>query len=266
MELMTERVRYELAQGVARITLCDVSRGNSLNRVLLTELQQALIWASNDTDCRVITLWAEGSTFCKGMDFEEAFGNDARPDPAFCRQLLDMLFTIREASQPVIACVETEVVGGGVGLVAACDFVLAIDSATFMLPEVVVGMIPALITPFLLERISPARVRYLSLSTRKLSASEAQQWGLVDETTPDEIRALLNHQLRRLLRSSPQALARIKWFNDELSHNQLRRRTELALKELVSWLKEESVVEGISSFAEGFSPPWFQKYRESDKP
>lgn len=261
MELMTGTVRYEIISGVARITLSSPNSGNALTVSLLEHLIQSLKQAEVDDSCRVIVLQAEGDDFCKGLNLEATFTKGDRLDLAICKKFLNCLTLICNSSKPVIAFVEGYVTGGGVGLVAACDLVLASEHTVFMLPEVLVGMIPCLIVPFLLRRMTLGRVKYMTLSTQGIPASEAQVFGLVDELATDGMAYTLNRQLQRLFRSSPHALAESKRYFDRLQAEELNQQLEIALDQLTSWLEQPDVVGGIRAFAEGFSPPWFQKYR-----
>ncbi len=261
MELTSKAVEYQLDSGVAWIKLASPRSGNALNAALISQLSRAIQDAINDESCRVITISAIGPDFCKGLDLEEAVAKGGLPDEEFFKMLVDCLTLIYSSSRPVIACVEGNVTGGGVGLVAACDIVLASNNAVFMLSEVIVGMIPALKTPFVLRRLTPARLRSLTLSSRGIAAKEAQIFGLVDEVATEGMSQTLNRQLQRLFCSSPHAIAQSKQYFEQLHSQDLDRQTEIALNQLMSWLKQPEVIEGIQTFTEGFSPPWFQKYR-----
>ena len=301
---MSNVVRLERDSGVARITLARPLSGNALNLVLLEQLSHFIKEANCDDSCRVITISAEGTHFCQGIDLEEtlrralgdtrralgdtrralgdtrralgdtrqALGDTRRalgdtlpnggpPELAlFNHTFIDCLTLIARSSRPVIACVEGKVTGGGLGLVAACDLVLATSNASFMLSEVIVGLIPALIAPFLRRRLSSARVRYMTLSSRAINADEAWQFGLVDEVAKEGMMRALDRQLKRLFRSNPSALAESKRYFAELDGTTLERQVEIALKHATSWLSQPEVVEGMQSFVDGFSPPWWQKY------
>jgi enoyl-CoA hydratase/carnithine racemase len=126
-----------------------------------------------------------------------------------------------------------------------------------MLPEVILGMIPALITPFLLQRMPIGRIRYMALSSRSLTAEEAHWSGLVDEVAVPDLHVAIEKQLRRILRSSPDALAAAKAYLGQLQKGERIRQTDAAIATLVSWLERPGATEGIRAFANGFSPPWF---------
>jgi methylglutaconyl-CoA hydratase/polyketide biosynthesis enoyl-CoA hydratase PksH len=261
MELTSKAVEYQIDSGVAWIKLASPRSGNALNAALISQLSRAIQDAINDESCRVITISATGSDFCRGLDLEEAFAKGDLPDRELFKMFLDCLTLIHSSSRPVIACVEGNVTGGGVGLVAACDIVLASNNAVFMVSEVIVGMIPAMIAPFLLRRLTPARLRYMALSSRGIPAKEAQIFGLVDEVATEGMLQTLNRQLQRLFCCSPHAIAQSKQYFEQLHSVDLHQQTKIALNQQMSWLTQPEVTEGIRTFTEGFSPPWFQKYK-----
>lgn len=254
-------IQVSAREGVASITLSSPERGNALTPELVAALTQAIEEAERDTACRVIVLSAVGASFCQGADFNALFTPEGKPNPAYPELFLRCLLTVRKASRPVIACVDGRVTGGGVGLVAACDLVIAAPTATFVLPEVLVGMIPALITPFLLRRLQPAHVRALTLSARSIGALEAQRLGLVDEVGEEGLERAVKSQVERLFRASPAALQESKAYFERLQGDVMREQTDLAVQRLLGWLGRADVAEGIRSYAEGFSPPWFQKHK-----
>jgi enoyl-CoA hydratase/carnithine racemase len=255
-----ESVRYEIHSGVARIQLSAPDSGNALDRQMVEAITASVDRANSDETCRVIVISASGSDFCKGMDFE-AFLDGSSDIRARGEAYAQCLSSISNSAKPVIACVEGNVTGGGVGLAAACDMVLALDRTVFTLPEVLIGMIPAVITPFLMRRMSAARVKYLTLSSRPLDANEAKTFGLVDEVVSGDMDDVLNMQLRRLFCSSPAALSEAKGYFNRLHGDDLQREIRIALDQFESWVAQPQVREGVRTFAEGFAPPWFQKYK-----
>jgi methylglutaconyl-CoA hydratase/polyketide biosynthesis enoyl-CoA hydratase PksH len=250
-------LRLDFTPGVATLTLCSASAGNLLNVPLMVQMIELLRRAEADESCRAIVLRAEGPSFCSGLDFSDAFTGNL--DASRCQVYVDCLTMLCRSSRPVVAAVEGDVAGGGMGVVAACDIVLAAPEARFSLPEVVVGLIPALVTPFLLRRLSLARIRSLALSTRAIEATEANQLGLVDEVAADGMAVALPRQLRRLLRSSPRAIAAAKRYFDQVAAAPLDAQPRIAMDHLVRWLEEPDVREGTRAFADGFAPPWFQR-------
>ncbi|NEO84958.1 MAG: enoyl-CoA hydratase/isomerase family protein [Spirulina sp. SIO3F2] len=258
MELTTS-VRYQLNSGVAEVVLAAPETGNSFTPELVEQLRGAIAQANANADCRVIVLSAEGDDFCRGLDLAALVGDGDSFNEPLLDQIIDCLTAIYRSPKPVIACVDGSVTGGGLGLVAACDIVLATSNAVFMLSEVIVGMIPAMIAPFLLRRLSPAQLQYLTLSSCSIDATEAKDLGLVDNHCEDLAKAL-KAQLKRLFRSSPRAIAQSKMYFEQLSPNTLNDQLTIAKQTLVSWLQNSENLHGIQQFSEGLSPTWFARY------
>jgi len=257
---LTAPVQCEIEAAVAYVALSAPASGNALNVAMLEGLKRALAQATSDASCRAIVIAAEGDHFCRGLDLEAALSESGLPDEAFVKLSLECLSRIRSARLPVIACVQGAVTGGGLGLVAACDIVIAEPQAVFMLSEVIVGMMPALIAPFLLRRLTPARLSYLAQSSRGIRGVEAREFGLVDELAEEGASGALHRQLQRILRSSPEALAESKRYIDALTSRDLAFQIDAATAQLLAWLSRPDVGQGIRAFAEGGVPPWFQKH------
>ncbi len=252
-------VRCLVTDGIASLTLSSPVSGNALSAPLVERLSGLFRQVTSEPSCRVVVIRAEGPHFCRGLDIEATFADGRRPERRFLSDLYDCFAMFCAAKQPVIAAVDGEVTGGGVGLVAACDLVIATPRASFQLPEVVVGMIPALIAPYLLRRVTPGRLRYMALSSRRIGVAEAQAWGLVDELAEPTLEPSLDRQMKRLLRSSPRAIGESKGYFDELASFDIDRRRETAVDRLYSWLGNDDVVDSLRQFASGSSPPWFQR-------
>nr|AIR74915.1 enoyl-CoA hydratase/isomerase-like protein [Chondromyces crocatus] len=259
MTSVGERVRAVREGSVTRVTLTHPSTGNALDCAALEQLVGALRAAVSDAACRALVVSSVGPRFCSGADvFTQA--DDAPEREASMRAFVECMTLLCASSMPTIACVEGDALGGGVGLAAACDIVLASEEVTFTLSEVIFGMIPALITPFLLRRLTLGRLRYMMVSSRAIPAREAREAGLVDEVVPGgEMEATLARQLGRIGRSSPPAIATGKAYLDGFGPGGLEARTSAAMALQQEWLKRPEVMEGIQMFADGFSPPWFEK-------
>jgi enoyl-CoA hydratase/carnithine racemase len=258
---MSSAVRAQITDGVCFVTLAAPANGNAINFALIDGLERAIDAAEADPCCRAVVISAEGPSFCRGLDLEAFFVHGTLPGRAELRRLPACLARLRASSRPVVAMVEGEATGGGVGLVAACDLVLATSGARFMLSEPIVGLVPATIVPFLRLRIGPARLRSMTLSTRGIPAAEAHAYGLVDELADDPPERTLRTQLQRIFRSAPQALAESKRFYDRLTAADLEEQIETGLDEFTGWLARDEVAEGVKVFGEGFAPPWFARYK-----
>lgn len=170
----------ELSRAVRRITVPEAIGGASL-RAFGAELERA----AEDRDATVWILAGRPGTFCRGMDLG-ALSNGVGPaDDGGPSAFADCLVRLCEAPRATIALVDGEALGGGLGLAAACDLVLATPRSTFGLPEGLFGLLPAMVMPVLLERLSPQKARLLALAGTRRDAAWAREHGLVDEIVAD---------------------------------------------------------------------------------
>lgn len=259
--LTEKRVTCRVESAVAYVTLASVEDGNALNRRMLTDLRAAMLEA-RESACRAIVIQSAAEAFCAGLDLAEAADAAGAPAEDFVDLAAACLRDIAESPVPVIACVDGAAMGGGVGLAAACDIVLCSERGSFTLSEVLLGLIPALIAPFLLRRLTSKRLCYMMLSSRQLRGAEAREWGLVDELAGEAgLDSTLNANLRRLLCSAPHALAHCKRYVAELEPLQFAQQTAHGANRLKEMLADGGTREALRVFADGGAPPWFQKHR-----
>ena len=253
-------VRLETGEdGVALLTLSRGTEGNRLNRAAIDALVAAIEATEADRAVRVLVLRAEGKSFCLGLDLDAFLDPRARPDPDGLAKFQEAMLRLYRHRAPVIAVVEGRTEGGGLGLVAACDLVIAGEGARFMLPEVILGMIPCMILPFLSRRLTPGTLRALGLSSRTLDGAEGRAIGLVDEYAETDAPAALERHLKRLLRSAPNSLTEVKRLTERFAAGDLDRDIQESFTHLLDWLGRSEVTRGAHLFAQGFSPPWFAR-------
>nr|WP_235928026.1 enoyl-CoA hydratase-related protein [Goekera deserti] len=195
--------------GVATLTLDSPANRNALSRAMRARLRAAVTDALADDAVRVLVLDHTGRVFCSGMDLTEGSGGSAAEQgvnefPA----LLELLW---QAPKPVIAAVRGPARAGGVGLLAACDVVVAGASATFAFSEVRIGVVPAVISAVCLPRMLPNVAHRLMLTGEVFDAATATAGGLVDlAVADDEVSATVQAQVRALAAGAPTALAETK--------------------------------------------------------
>lgn len=260
---MEQLVRYESRANVAEIGLATRTLDNTLNPQAAAQFDACILRANEDPDCRVVVIASEGPKFCTGMDLISASHNDQSVAREGARAFASALLRICESPKPFIANVEGNVVAGGLGIIAACDIVIARRDVQMALTEAIVGMVPYLISPFLLRRLTPGLLASLALSTRHLTAEEALHRGLVDEVCDSDNRTALDRQLDRLHHCSPPALGKIKRVAHRAGNAALRMQVDTALGELEEWIEQPDLREELGNFANGFSPSWFRKYRHA---
>jgi methylglutaconyl-CoA hydratase/polyketide biosynthesis enoyl-CoA hydratase PksH len=250
-------LRQTIVDGVCTVTLANAGAGNTLSPMLLSSLADAVRDAGRTDGCRLLVLRAEGPAFCRGMDFASVVSGGEDEARNSARAFQACLDELTGSPLPIVACVEGEAVGGGVGLAAACDIVIASPGATFTLPEVLIGLMPALVAPVLLRRMSAGRLNYLALASRTLDAAEAADAGLVDAVAQDVGQEL--HALRkRLLRSSPAAISAFKRYLRALTGQPADADTQPA-EALLTLVREPGTLDGLRAFADGHAPHWFAK-------
>lgn len=200
-------------------------------------------------DARVVMIDSEGPEFCAGMDLAGALARSRAELEAGFRRYAECLARLQGGPAATIAVVAGSASGGGVGLAAACDLVVAAPGATFALPELRFGLVPAVILPALRGRLSLQRIRRLALTGDALTAAQAEAWGLVDVVADDPAAAAAG-LVRKLLRARPQAVATLKrWRDGAAVDGPAQTAGDLHDPELRTALT--ALVEG------GEAPPWF---------
>jgi enoyl-CoA hydratase/carnithine racemase len=257
-------LEYTVDSQVALITLTNRSAGNVLNRSSLESLQSAIDQAVADKQVRVIVLRAQGDPFCLGMDL--AMVQQVHQNEAETRKIIalyvSVLTSISVSPKPVVCILQGAVKAGGVGLVAACDIVLASEQASMELSEVLLGLIPANVAPFICGvRLSLQKLKYLILTAKKLTAFEAHRLNLVDEVYPvNQLAVGAKAIVKNMLRSSPNALTETKDFLRKINDEPQEQRLTRAQDKLLEMIKTPEVIQAIQAFNEGMTPGWFAKY------
>jgi methylglutaconyl-CoA hydratase len=247
-----EVLRVGVARGVATLTLDSPANRNALSRAMRGRLRAALADALADDAVRVVVLDHTGRVFCSGMDLAEAAGGGAQEQGV--REFPELLQLIWSSPKPVLAAVRGPARAGGVGLLAACDVVVAASSATFGFSEVRLGLVPAVISAVVLPRMVPHVAHRLMLTGEVFDAQAALAGGLVDLVVPDgEVSEVLAAQVTALAAGAPAALAETKRL--------LRARTaaldfDLLLELSARFFTSAEGQEGIAAFREKRPARW----------
>lgn len=200
-------VRTTARHGVATVLMDSQRNRNALSRQLLAELAAELDAAAADPGVRVVVLTGAGPAFCSGADLREQ-GDGLGPGPV---SVPDVLIRIFDHRCPVVALVNGAVRAGGIGLMAACDIVVAPGTATFAFSEVRIGVVPAIIAVPVLARMNPTAAHEYFLTGEPFGAAEAVRTGLVNRAAaPEELDAAVARYTAALVRGGPAALAAAK--------------------------------------------------------
>jgi enoyl-CoA hydratase/carnithine racemase len=241
--------RLRLERGDAEDVLLDPAG--------LAQLADALRDAEGVTECRVIVLEGTPGSFCKGMDLAFAVAHPAEAREgvhAFARGLL----ALRQSTRVVVAAIDAPVAGGGVGLAAAADIAIATTDSTFSLPELVLGLLPAVVLPVLFERMPPQKARAIALGGT-VDARSAVRLGLIDRRVdgPAELDAAVRAAIKHVLRCHPDAVAGLKRLSRDQEALDLRRALDLGAQRTAEILDDREALGHIGAFLGGESPPWW---------
>jgi methylglutaconyl-CoA hydratase len=241
-------LRIERDGAVLRITLARPERRNAFDAALIAELTAAF---ADVGDARAVVLAGDGPSFCAGADVDWQRASldltyDENVEDAF--RLYRMLETIDGCPAPVVARVHGFALGGGSGLVACADVAIAAEDATFGFSEVKLGIIPAVISPFVLPRIGPAARRYF-LTGERFDAQTALRIGLVHEVAAD-LDAAVAAVLKELLSAGPEAVRAAKRLTRERPDGGEAAQIAARLR------AGDEGQEGLRAFLEHRAPSW----------
>lgn len=218
--------------------------------------------AETSPECRVIVLEGQEGSFCQGMDLSYLV---AHPDEDVSLEAHDYarcLDRMRRLRQVVIAAVDGAANGGGVGLAAAADVVVATGRSSFGLPEVVLGLVPAIVLPVLLDRMSPQSARLLALSG-SVDAHRAATMGLVDHVVeePERLERKVRTVIKHALRCEPGAVSGLKALLGEIVHLSRTEGLERGADLTTRLIADSNTLAPIEGFLRGDPLPWFDRYR-----
>ncbi|WP_345771983.1 enoyl-CoA hydratase-related protein [Geodermatophilus sabuli] len=245
-------LQVRVSRGVATLTLDSPANRNALSRAVRAQLRTALAAALADDAVRVVVLDHTGRVFCSGMDLAEAAGGAAEDQGV--REVPELLETLFTAAKPVLAVVRGPARAGGVGVLAACDVVVAGAAATFAFSEVRLGIVPAVISAVVLPRMLPHLAHRLMLTGEVFDAATAAAAGLVDVAVPDEqVDAAVAAQVTALAAGAPAALAATKRL---LRAGGLRGSFDELQELSARFFASEEGQEGIAAFREKRPARW----------
>jgi polyketide biosynthesis enoyl-CoA hydratase PksH len=246
-----DRLRVRFDEQICFIQLHRPEADNAIDRRLIDECHEVLRHCEHAAS--VVVLEGLPEVFCSGADFQEiaACPEGEAQDPG---ALYGLWRRLARGPYVSVAHVRGRVNAGGVGFVAACDIVLSDEKATFGLSELLFGLMPACVMPFLIRRTGLARANYLALSTRPVTARQAEAWGLVDVCDAGSDGILRSHLLR-LRRLDKRAIARCKQYAAEVDDG-LERSEQAALRANREVFSDPGNLAKISRFATTGRFPW----------
>jgi len=246
---------------VAYITLNRPNVRNAINEIMIDELKRALKLLAMNDKVKLIVLKASGGTFCSGADVHwmQNMVNFTHADNIQdARALSQLLMQWHQLKKPTVAMVQGAVFGGGIGLLACCTVVVAADNATFCFPEVKIGIIPAVVAPFMVNAIGLRQTKAYFLSGRSFDAQRALTLGLCHEVVPlaqlqERVQAWIDH----LLSGGPKAQFEINQLLSQLQTLPITLELSERTAEKIAAIRvSEEGQEGLKAFLAKRKPNW----------
>jgi enoyl-CoA hydratase len=264
---MDTLVEYSVRGRAARLTLNSPHNRNALSTALVTQLHQGLRDAVADPRVRLVVLGHRGGTFCAGADLSEASAADpatAAADRA--REMTTLLRAIVECPLPVIGVIDGHVRAGGMGLVGACDIVIAGPNSTFALTEARIGVAPAIISLTLLPKLTARAASRYYLTGETFTAVQAAEVGLVTiaASDDDELAATLASSIEALGMGSPQGLAASKALTTASILAGFDRDADRLTLDSARLFVSEEAREGMVAFLQKRAPKWAEPTDEAN--
>ena len=252
-------VRYETADGVARITIDRPDRRNAINPDVVRGIADALERAEQEDGVTVAVLTGSGEkAFCAGGDLGGMAGADGKVGEHFLRAEVGDLFTkMRESALPIVARVNGHALAGGFGLMLACDLVIAADDAQIGMPEVNIGLWPFMISAVIQRDLPRKLALEMMLTGKRVPAAEGERWGFINRVVPrSELDVAVDEMTSELRSKSPLILG--------LGKRSFYRAEDMDLESALGYLSgmltvclsSEDTIEGVTAFIEKRAPEW----------
>jgi methylglutaconyl-CoA hydratase len=254
--------RIELVRDgpVARVWLARPEVRNAFDGRMVSELRKALFELADDDAVRVIVLGGRGPAFCAGADLAwmtAMAGFTLEENRREAQAMADLFLTVYESPKPVVARVHGAALGGGSGLVAACDVPVAAEGTRFGFTEARLGIIPAVISPFVLRKIGESAARELFLTGERFDAAKAREIGLVRAVVPEaELDAAVQGRVDELLQAGPEAIDAAKDLIREVAFRRVEDVQRYTIERIADLRVSEEGQEGMKAFLEKRKPRW----------
>ena len=258
---MTTDIRIDVYSHVATVTLSRPEVRNAFNDAVIAKLSEAFVHLGERADVRAIVLAAEGPAFCAGADLNwmrrmaDYTREENLQDAA---QLAFMLRTIYECPKPTVARVQGDVYAGGMGLVAACDMAVSVDTAHYCLSEVKLGLIPATISPYVIRAMGARAAHRWFLTAERFAAAEALRIGFVHEVVAaEQLDDKVGEIVQALTRAGPGAVRECKKLVQDVAGRDITRLLiERTVEAIADIRASDEGKEGVQSFLQKRKPAW----------
>ena len=256
-----ETILYEIDEPIARITLNRPEIHNAFNDTMLTELIDVFQEIQDRKgQIRVVILTGNGKSFCAGADLhwmKKMINYSYEENIEDSNRVSECMYRLYTLPQPTIARVNGAAIGGGMGLVSACDIVIAQENAAFSLSEVKLGLVPACISPYVIKRAGEAKCREFFLSGERIDAQKALSAGLVNVVVPyEELDTAVDDWKDRFLKNGPEAMAVCKELLENVPGMRLDEAKSYTADGIAKLRISKEGQEGMNAFLEKRKPFW----------
>ena len=258
---MPSALSLHIHNAVARITLTQPEVRNAFSDEVIAEITAAFLDVGARADVRCVVLAAEGPAFCAGANLHwmrRMADYTHEENIADAGKLAEMLRVIYACPQPTIARVQGDVYAGGMGLVAACDMAVAVDTAGFCLSEVKLGLIPATISPYVIRAMGARAAHRYFLTAERFGAAEALRIGFVHEVVAaDQLDAKVDDIVKALVSASPNAVRACKRLVLDVADREINAQLIADTVEGIADIRASSEgKEGVQAFLQKRKPAW----------
>jgi len=262
----TQTLELACSEGVVTITLARPEVRNAMSAAMVHELVGVFDAVRERRDVRAIVLQGSGGHFCAGGDIKDIsaarsapFASDD-PDPiaVMNRRFGAALSTFNAAPQAVIAVCEGAVMGGGFGLACVADVTIAVEGAKFRLPETSLGITPAQIAPFIVQRVGLTHARRLAVTGARLDARDAVSLGIAHRYAADsqEAKLIVTQVIEEVRKCEPHAVAMTKELMLKVGALNLESVLDEAARDFGNAARSDAAVEGMTAFMQRRAPSW----------
>jgi methylglutaconyl-CoA hydratase len=257
-------LKLDIHKNVAFVLLNRPDVHNAFNDELVKQVTDTFSELSRRDEVRAIVLAGNGKSFCAGADLnwmKRMVQYSYEENLADARAIGRMFFAIATCPKPVIARVHGAALGGGAGLVAACDIGIAVESVQFGFTEVKLGIIPAIISPFVIAKIGPGRAREFFITGERFLAPIAMNIGLIQHVVSHELAldALVDSKISQIMTSAPGAVAAAKEMVFGMAAHTLENSLVYAAEMIARARAGQEGQAGMRAFLERQKPPWIDK-------
>lgn len=256
-----DQVIVEKEQAVTTVWLNREEVRNAFNEEVIQQLIKVLETIGQDDTTRLVVLRGKGPSFCAGADLnwmKKAINYSLNDNLVESRQLSKLLYNLYTFPKPTFAIVHGAAIGGGIGLLAACDFVFSEKETRFSFSEVKIGLVPACIAPYAIKRIGEHKAKQLMLTGKTFDAVEALKIGLVDfSDSKSKVESEAQALITQLLNAGPEAIIECKkLIHQVVNHWSLEEASDKTAELIASIRSTKEAQEGMKSFLEKRNPYW----------